>query len=252
MELEALERRCEQLEHALVEAQRLATLGQLASRMAHEFNNVLTSVIGRAAHALKHPDDTELLLKSCRTSAETGQRAADIVASVLGYARDRRTQSRPIRADALMDGAVNLVAWDLPKSRIQVVRQYECGASVRVIQVRIEQVLLNLLLNARKAMLPQGGCITASVRPAGTPGYVALAVQDTGRGIAPEDVDRIFEPFFSAHAPSDEPGEQAGTGLGLSVALDLVRQAGGEIHVESAPGVGSTFTVLLPAADGEA
>jgi signal transduction histidine kinase len=168
----------------------------------------------------------------------------------MNYATGRRTETRVVPADALMDAAVGLLEWHLPKENIQLVRQYETSAPVRVVPVEMEHVLLNLLLNARKAMMAKGGMLTCAVAPADTPGYVALRVSDTGRGIAPEHLDRIFEPFFTTASHADEETyENGGAGLGLPVARDLAHQAGGEIRVTSTPGVGSIFTVLLPVAD---
>lgn len=251
-ELKQLRQHATRLEQSLIESQRLATVGQLACRMAHEFNNILMLIIGRASQALKY-NEPELSEKALRKTVESGQRAADIVAGLLGYAQGRQMQSQLVAADELMESAVNLIAWDLPKSGIQLVRQYDTTMPVRVIPNRMEQVLLNLILNARNAMRPSGGRLTVSVSEAKTPGYVALRVQDTGCGIPPEHLERIFDPFFTtrARADVDHPSE-CGTGLGLPVARDLVRQAGGEIHVESTPGKGSTFTVLLPTAEAPA
>ena len=255
-ELEESRRTIARLEQSLVESQRLATLGQLTCRMAHEFNNVLMMIMGRASQALKYGDD-ELKVKALQKAVECGQRGADVVTGLLGYATGKQTESQVIAAEALMDAAVGLIAWDLPKSGIQDVREYEVSALVRVVPGRIEQVLLNLILNARAAMRERGGRLTLAVAPAETKGYVALRVKDTGCGIPAEHLDRIFDPFFTTRRCSGGKGRskeesacgEGGTGLGLPVARDLVRQAGGEIHVESTPGAGSTFTVLLPVAE---
>jgi signal transduction histidine kinase len=246
-ELDESRQHAAQLEQSLVEAQRLATVGQLSCRMAHEFNNILMLIMGRASEALKYSDDDEMREKALRKTVECGQRAADIVAGLLGYATGRQTQSQVVRATALLDAAVNLIAWDLSKSGVKLVRQYQADATIRVVPGRMEQVLLNLMLNARHAMKQHGGQLTVSVLPAETAGCVALSVQDTGCGIKPEHLDRIFDPFFTTRdKPSDGRASESGSGLGLPVARDLVRQAGGDIHVASEPGVGSTFTVLLP------
>jgi len=243
------ESRCQaaRLEQSLVEAQRLATVGQLSCRVAHEFNNILMMIMGRASEALKYNEDDELREKALRKTVECGQRAADIVTGLLGYATGRQTESQVVHATALVDSAVGLIAWDLPKSGVQLLRQYEAEATVRVVPGRIEQVLLNLMLNARHAMSGRGGRLTVAVMPAESPGYVALSIKDTGCGIPPEHLERIFDPFFTTRPRSaDGNSSEGGTGLGLPVARDLVRQAGGEIRVASTPGAGSTFTVLLP------
>ena len=250
------------LQQSLVESQRLATVGELACRVIHEFNNILMLIIGRAGEAIKY-DDPAMKEKALRKTVESGKRAADIAAGLLGYACGRQTQNQLIPADALMDAAVALTAWDLPKCGIQLLRQYETTVKVRVVPGRMEQVLLNLILNARSAMRDRGGMLTVAVVKEKGPGplttlgvldpflsYVALKVQDTGCGIPPEHLEKIFDPFFTTRPRTNgEECEERGTGLGLPVARDLVRQAGGEIHVASTPGAGSTFSVLLPIAE---
>jgi signal transduction histidine kinase len=253
-ELDAALRRIERLEQSLVESQRMATVGQLASRMAHEFNNVLMLIVGRADQALKYGDAVRKD-EALKKTVEAGKRAANIVLSITGYANNAHTRGELVSAQNLMDAAAGLIAWDLPKSGILLVRQYEADASVRVAPGHMEQVLLNLILNARAAMRQQGGRLTLIVTPAAT-GYVALKVKDTGCGIPAEHLDKIWDPFFTTrprpasngNGGGNAGGRDGGTGLGLPVARDLVRQAGGEIHVESTPGSGSTFSVLLPVA----
>ncbi len=241
--------RAERLEKALVDAQRLCTVGQLASRMAHEFNNLLMLMMGRAEQALRH-DDPELRRQALEKTLGCGSRAADIVSGILGYARGRGTaKSELVAPHELAEGALGLLAWDLAKDRVRLVRQYQPSPPVRVVRGRLEQVLLNLVLNARKAMGRRGGTLTVAVGPADEADYVALAVSDTGCGIEPDRLPHIFDPFVTSAA--DDASATGGTGLGLPVARDLVRQAGGEIRVESAPGAGSTFTVLLPMADAD-
>jgi signal transduction histidine kinase len=249
-EIREARRQIERLEQSLVESQRMATVGQLSCRVVHEFNNILLLIIGSAGEALKHGDDAAKE-KALRKAVECGQRAADIAGSLLGYATARQTQDQVVPADALMESAVNLIAWDLPKSGIDLVRQYDTQAPVRVVPGKIEQVILNLVLNARSAMHGRRGRLTVAVA-SDTDGLVALKVQDTGCGIPPEHVEKIFDPFFTTRprgsGNGNGHGQRSGAGLGLPVARDLVRQAGGDIRVESTPGVGSTFTVLLPVA----
>jgi len=245
-ELAEARTRAARMEQSLVEAQRLATIGQLAAQMAHEFKNVLMIIMGRAGYA-QAENDPALTQKALETAVECGQRGADIVKGLLLYANGQQMESRPVAADHLMDRAVGLIAWALPKHHIQLLKQYETSAPVRVVPVRMEQVLLNLILNACDAMKPEGGRLTALVEPDETPGYVALRVRDTGCGIPAEHLERIFDPFFTTRSRSETPGPtECGTGLGLPVARDLVRQAGGEVRVESTPSRGSTFSVLLP------
>jgi signal transduction histidine kinase len=251
VELLEARRQIRRLEQSLVETQRLATVGELASRMAHEFNNILMMIMGRAENALKS-DSPKSKDEALQKAVACSQRGADIVRGLLVYARGRQTQSQLIAADSLMETAVGLIAWDLKKVGIDLVRQYDTQQPVNVVPGSMEQVLLNLMLNARAAINGQGGRMTVSVAEAEAPGYLAFSVQDTGCGIPPEHLDKIFDPFFTTRPKAGHnggDGGDGGTGLGLSVARDLVRQAGGEIHVASTPGVGAIFTVLLPAAE---
>ena len=251
-ELQEARRQVARLEQSLVESQRMATVGQLACRAVHEFNNLLLLIICSAGEALKH-GDAAAREKALHKSVECGQRAADIAGTLLGYATARQTQAELIPADTLMDSAVGLIAWDLPKTGIDLVRQYDTRAAVRVVPGKMEQVILNLILNARSAMHGNRGRLTVSVAP-DTDGFVALKVQDTGCGIPPEHLEKIFDPFFTTrprdggNGGSKDNRQHCGAGLGLPVARDLVRQAGGEIRVESILGTGTTFTVLLPMA----
>jgi signal transduction histidine kinase len=245
-ELAEAQTRAERMEQSLVESQRLATIGQLAAQMAHEFKNILMIIMGRAGYALSE-DDAALTHKALETAVECGQRGADIVKGLLQYANGQQLESRLIPADHLVEQALSLIDWALPKYHVQLLRQYDTDTRVRVVPVRMEQVLLNLILNARDAMKPRGGRLTVIVEHDETPGYVAVRIRDTGCGIPAEHLQHIFDPFFTTRARGDVPGEaDGGTGLGLPVARDLVRQAGGEIHVDSTPNEGSTFSVLLP------
>jgi two-component system, NtrC family, sensor kinase len=245
-DLEAAHQRIRRLEQSLSEVQRLATVGQLASRMAHEFNNILMMIMGRAGNALKS-DDPKAKDAALEKAIACSQRGADIVRGLVDYARGGRTESQRIAADDLLESAVNLIAWDLKKSGIELVRQYDTDQCVEVVPGAMEQVFLNLLLNARHAMNGHGGRLTVSVTADGF-GGVCFAIQDTGCGIPPEHLDKIFDPFFTTR-PRTAKDNTGGSGLGLAVARDLARQAGGDIVVESTPGAGSAFTVRLPAAE---
>jgi signal transduction histidine kinase len=116
--------------------------------------------------------------------------------------------------------------------------------AVRCIPVQIQQVLLNLILNAREAMLPGGGIL--KVTATATASYVEIAVHDTGRGITPENLKNIFRPFFTTKNGKDRPTDGSGSGVGLAFCRRIVEAHGGEISVQSEPGKGSTFTVRLP------
>ena len=237
--VEVLQRRVAELERLLVEAQRLATVGSLSSRIAHELNNLLTPIISYSTHAIKL-EDPALKEKALRKSADCGQRAADLVSGLLGFAARRHSAHEVMRGADLLDSAAALIEWDLKKDAINVVKKYQTDTEVDVVPADVQQVFLNIILNARQAMRPDGGTLTLEVRDDAE--SVLFFFADTGCGIEQEHMDKIFDPFFSTNVDGQ------GTGLGLPVAQDIIDEADGSIEVTSKVGEGTTFTVTLPAA----
>jgi signal transduction histidine kinase len=144
---------------------------------------------------------------------------------------------------ALVEELLVLTDKDLSKHRIQVEKKYHGRPRAHVVPAQIEQVLLNLIINARQAM-PRGGRLVIEVRENARTGMVELSVSDTGIGIPPERLRLIFEPFYTTKEP--DANGHGGTGLGLSVCRQIIEQHHGRIRVESLVGKGSTFTVKLP------
>ncbi|HKI32674.1 MAG TPA: ATP-binding protein [Gemmataceae bacterium] len=233
----------DQLRQQLLQAQRLSSVGALASSVAHEFNNILTTIINYAKLALK-PDANELARSQALEKILKGsQRAATIVSSMLGFARNNSTQRELTDIAALVEEVLVLADKDLSKHRVQVETKFQGRPQAPVVPGQIEQVLLNLIINARQAM-PRGGRLRIDVRPNPRTQMVEVRVSDTGVGIPPEGLRLIFEPFYTTKEP-DEHGH-GGTGLGLSVCRQIIEQHHGRIRVESVVGKGSTFTVKLP------
>jgi signal transduction histidine kinase len=233
----------DQLRQQLLQAQRLSSVGALASSVAHEFNNILTTIINYAKLGLKHTTD-----EACRTQAlekilKGSQRAATIVNSMLGFARNQSSHRELTDLVALVEEALVLTEKDLSKHRIQVDKRYHGRPQAPVVPGQIEQILLNLIINARQAM-PRGGRLTIEVRENVPTQMVEIRITDNGVGIPPEQLRLIFEPFYTTKEP-DEHGH-GGTGLGLSVCRQIIEQHQGRIRVESLVGKGSTFTVKLP------
>jgi PAS domain S-box-containing protein len=223
------------------QAQRLAVVGQLAAGVAHEFNNVLAAMSGRAQLAQRTGDSQQVeklidvVLKSCA-------RGADICQNLTRFARPQEPRRTPTVVEDLVEAALAMAARAIANADVIVERDY--GADVGRIYVdpgQLEQVLLNLVINACHAM-PNGGVLTVSTRRLhGRAGEcVAIGVTDTGIGIAPEHLPHIFEPFFTTKAPREGNGA-AGTGLGLSVSHGLVTANEGSIAVTSEPGAGTQF-----------
>lgn len=240
----------ESQEH-LAHAQRLATLGTLCGAIAHEFNNMLTPVLSYAQLALQSPDDRELVQKALQKVVENTEKAATICSSLLGFIRED-SQPQSVDIALCVSNTLSCLGRDLAKDGIRLECRIADGLAAAIRPVALQQVLLNLILNAVQAMKPSPGTLSIDAHRStwkhsdGTvESGVEIAVGDTGCGIPPELLDRIFEPFVRARKPGTmEPG----TGLGLAICRRLVTDAGGTITVESKAGTGTTFTIRLPAA----
>jgi signal transduction histidine kinase len=238
----------DQLRQQLLQAQRLSSVGALASSVAHEFNNILTTIINYARLGLRAENDPAARTQAFEKILKGGQRAATIVNSMLGFARNQSTQRASTDLVRLVEEVLLLTEKDLSKHRIQVETKYHDRPVVKVVPGQIEQILLNLVINARQAM-PHGGRLRIEVRSNHRTGFAEVRITDTGVGIAPDQLRLIFEPFYTTKEP-DEHGH-GGTGLGLSVCRQIIEQHRGRIRVESVVGKGSTFTVKLPLHDDE-
>jgi signal transduction histidine kinase len=232
----------DQLRQQLLQAQKMSSVGALASSVAHEFNNILTTIINYARLALRATDEAargQALEKILKGS----QRAATIINSMLGFARNTSTQREPTDLVALVEEVLVLAEKDLSKHRIQVEKKYAGRPRATVVPAQIEQVLLNLIINARQAML-RGGHLRIEVRENPRTQMVELCVADSGVGIPADRLRLIFEPFYTTKEP--DANGHGGTGLGLSVCRQIIEQHQGRIRVESLVGKGSAFTVKLP------
>jgi signal transduction histidine kinase len=233
----------DQLRQQLLQAQRLSSVGALASSVAHEFNNILTTIINYAKLGLRpdqsEPSRTQALEKILKGS----QRAATIINSMLGFARNTTTHRDMTDIVRLVEEVLVLADKDLSKHRIQLETKFLGRPQAPVVAGQIEQILLNLIINARQAM-PRGGLLRLEVRENPRSHMVEIKVTDSGLGIPPEQLRLIFEPFYTTKEP-DEHG-RGGNGLGLSVCRQIIEQHQGRIRVESLVGKGSTFTVKLP------
>jgi signal transduction histidine kinase len=238
----------DQLRQQLLQAQRLSSVGALASSVAHEFNNILTTIINYAKLGLKPTADESARTQALERILKGGHRAAGIVNSMLGYARANAARRVPTDIVRLVEEALILTEKDLSKHRINVERRFHSRPVAPVIPGQIEQILVNLIINARQAM-PRGGRLLIEVRENPIAGMAEARIADSGVGISPDRLRLIFEPFYTTKEP-DEDGH-GGTGLGLSVCRQIIEQHHGRIRVESVVGKGSTFTVKLPIHEGE-
>ncbi|HEY1376438.1 MAG TPA: ATP-binding protein [Gemmataceae bacterium] len=233
----------DQLRQQLLQAQRLSSVGALASSVAHEFNNILTTVINSAKIGLRPSAGDQDRTQALERILRAGQRAAGIVSSMLGYARGNATHREPTDVARLVEEALLLTEKDLSKHRVHVDRRFHARPVAPLVAGQIEQILVNLIINARQAM-PRGGRLVIEVRENTAGGMAEVRIADSGVGIPPDRLRLIFEPFYTTKEP-DEHGH-GGTGLGLSVCRQIIEQHHGRIRVESVVGKGSTFTVKLP------
>jgi signal transduction histidine kinase len=233
-----------QIKEGLAHLQRLSTLGTMTATVVHEFNNILTPIISYAQLAMGRPDDAALSDKAHRKALEGAERASQLCASLLGYARDDDPIGRAPLREAV-HSAINCLGRGLEKDGIRVELDLP-EIDLAISPTSLEQVLVNLVLNARKAMAERGGSLT--IRGWSQGSMVHLDLTDTGRGVPPDVADRLFEPFVTCD-PGSSAGQQKGTGLGLSVCRDLITDAAGQVSFESTPGQGTTFHLLIPKAE---
>jgi signal transduction histidine kinase len=230
------------LRQQLLQAQRLSSVGELASSIAHEFNNILTTINNSAKLGMRNPDVAEKQ-QAFERITKAGQRAATIVGGMLGFARKMTSHRQKCDVVRLVEEVLTLTEKDLMKHRIHVDTRFVGRPKAWGVPGQIEQILVNLILNARQAM-PNGGRLKIEVKDNPVAEMVEVKVADSGVGIPPEQLRQIFEPFYTTKQP-DEYG-RGGTGLGLSVCRQIIEQHNGRIRVESVAGKGSTFTVKLP------
>lgn len=233
------------LKEQLAQAQKQTALGELVSTTTHEFNNVLMTIINYAKLGLRHPEG-ETAVKSFEKILTAANRAARITNGILGFARNRTATFEPTDMAKLIDDTLLLLEREMTKYRVQVERKIGNAPPALANTNQIQQILLNVLINARQAM-PNGGRIYVSLSHDASTEFVDLTVRDTGNGMAPETMRRIFEPHFTTKAGPDDSGK-GGSGLGLSMCRDIIEAHRGKIRVESAPGKGTAFTIRLPSA----
>ncbi len=223
--------------------QRMASLGTVAAMLAHEFNNLLTPIISYSQYALSR-DDPALLRTAVEKTHGSAERLSTLCGRILGLATDDRMGPTDTKIKPLLLEAVGCLGRDLDKDSIALSVEAPNDLTARVRPAALRQILFNLVLNARQAMLEMGGKLTLTARST-TDDRVQITVSDTGPGIRPEHIDRIFEPFFTTKQHENKP-DRGGVGLGLHVCRQLAEEQDGSMAVVSKPGRGATFTLLLP------
>jgi len=243
------------VEHQLVESQKLETVGRLAGGIARDFNNMLSIILGNTQLMKMQNPKAQKVVERCTVIESAVLRASDFIKQLLAFSRRQILEFRPVRIDQMVREFEKMLRRMLSENIDMRIISHSDFVLVKVDSAQINQVILNLVVNAREAM-PEGGRLTietdvvvvdrdfCSLHPeAKTGAYVVLCVSDTGIGMSREVIDNIFEPFFTT--------KESGTGLGLSVVYGIIRQHGGFIDVVSEPNRGTRFSVYLPSTTEE-
>jgi PAS domain S-box-containing protein len=237
--LDVTERR--RLQDDLLHAQRMESVGRLAGGVAHDFNNLLTTILGVSEMILSGLAPGDPLAEDLTAIRDAGRRAAGLTRQLLAFSRKQRLEVRAVDVAELVRGFAPMLS-RLIGEDVKVRLDLALGLPRALADpAQVEQIVLNLAVNARDAM-PSGGTLTIAAEAGPDGASVRLSVSDTGEGMSPEVAARVFEPFFTTKAPGK------GTGLGLAMVYGIVRQHGGTITVDTAPRKGTRFDVLLPAA----
>ena len=246
-----------QLEKRLAQAQKMEAIGTLAGGIAHDFNNILSAIMGYTELTLIDIPQDSAVRKNLKQVLKAGGRAKDLVQQILTYSRQREREMQPVKINLIVNEALKLLRASLP-STIRINNNITSNLAVMSDPTNIHQVIMNLCTNAGHAMQENGGLLDvrltdvdidaefAKHHPGMSPGkFVRLTVSDTGHGMSPEVIERIFDPFFSTKNKRD------GTGMGLSVVHGIVKSHGGTLTVDSTPGKGSVFKTFFPAIESE-
>ena len=246
-----------QLEKRLAQAQKMEAIGTLAGGIAHDFNNILSAILGYTELSLIDLSQDSAIRGNLKQVLMAGGRARELVQHILTYSRQREREMQPVKINLIVNEALKLLRASLP-STIEIRSSIKSDLAVISDATNIHQVIMNLCTNAGYAMQANGGILQVNLEdvdldgdfikqhPDLKPGkFVRLTVSDTGHGMSPEVMERIFDPFFS----TKKKGE--GTGMGLSVVHGIVKSHGGAITVDSTPGRGSVFRLYFPAIESE-
>jgi signal transduction histidine kinase/ActR/RegA family two-component response regulator len=239
-----------ELEQQFLHAQKMDTVGRLAGGIAHDFSNLMTAIMVNAELDLIATPSPEVLREDLSEIKATAERAADLSRQLLSFARREISKPQVLSLNDLLDSTERMLQRLIGANINLVVERTDALTTVKIDPSQLEQVLVNMVVNARDAM-PDGGDLTIRTKRASLAGgtrsglmqqgdYVLIEVSDTGVGMSEEVREHVFEPFFTTKPVG------GGTGLGLPTSYGIVKQAGGDIVVESEPGSGSTFRVCLP------
>ena len=247
----SLRRELDAQREQLIFAEKLATLGQMAAGLVHELNNPLTAIVAYTDFLIKrslargeenhHPDETERL----RRIAESAHRMQRFTRDLVTYARPSGDTPEPVVVSCIVDQALSFCEHLLEETGVSVLREFGDGVlPVRGMPEQLAQVFVNLVTNACHAMPKQGGRLIVRTEIDEAEAHVKVTVEDNGHGVPPENLLRVFVPFFTTKS------ETHGTGLGLAIVKNIIEAHDGNISVNSDPSFGTRFLIILPVAQG--
>jgi PAS domain S-box-containing protein len=239
-----------QLEAKLRQSQKLEAIGTLAGGIAHDFNNILGVIMGYAEMTLEDATPETVTERRLTEIINAGRRARDLIHQILTFSRQEELALRPLQLDSVVKEVTKMLRASLPANVNIITDLPPASAAVMANLSQIHQVIMNLCTNAAHAMRATGGTLRVSLadttlvtEDGAARAAVLLTVADTGTGIPDEILDNVFDPFFTTKKPDE------GTGMGLAMVHGIVSSHGGTVSVDSPPGEGATFRVVLPAAD---
>jgi len=241
--LAGIEQTIAELHRQVASLQRLASLGTVTAMLAHEFNNVLTPIVSYCQYALTR-SDAEMMRTAVEKTLKNATRLTALCGKILGMATDERMGPAPTPIAPVVQDALTCLCRDLEKDNITLHVDVPPELVARAHVASLQQVLFNLILNARQAMIGTAGRLSITGRR-GEDGRVLIEISDTGCGIRPEHLDKLFQPFFSTKRHESRP-DRSGIGLGLHICKRLMTEQEGDISVRSKPREGTTFTLALP------
>ena len=225
------------------ELQALANIGTATCMMAHEMNNIMTPISTYAELALDDMADKEMVRKALEKAASSCDWTSKILASMIALANGEKRDRKSCRLTLLIDDIFTCLCRDFSKDKIKVKIEVDEDLTIEAVPVQMQQVLMNLILNARDAMIESGGTLKIVAEDCGN--AVKIEISDTGCGINPDDINKIFHPFFSTKTGKSD-GQRGGAGLGLAFCKEMVESHEGFISVDSKVGDGTTFKIILP------
>jgi two-component system NtrC family sensor kinase len=234
------------LEEQLIQAEKLAAMGQMLAGVAHELNNPLTAILGVTELLREREGTDEPTKRQLELTHRQARRAARIVQNLLEFSRPASPQKKSLDVNGLVERTLQLHEHSLRRNNIEVDFHPQAGLPGVIGDAnQLIQIFLNLVTNAEQAIREVRDTGRIQIRLGSSSNRITVTVQDDGVGIRPEALPRIFDPFYTTKRPG------GGTGLGLSICMSIIREHGGNIEAESLPAGGSAFTVYLPIAVGQ-